>query len=968
MSGERRPRTTKPVGAILLLLLLSAATSTAKYSGGSGEPNDPYRIATPNDLNDIGNHPNDWHEYFVMTNDINMAAYTGTQFKVIGTGPGNSFTGRFDGNGHVISNLTIDTAGAGRDYIGLFGRSIGTIKNLGVKDVNIAGGNGSDYVGAICGENHHGLIRNCWASGTVSTGNDSEYLGGLCGENYEGIIRWSWAAASVSAGNNCFYIGGLCGADEGSLEYCHASGPVSGGVGSLFVGGLCGVNFVIRNCYATGPVYCDSNSIYIGGLCGEAYFIQTSCSTGTVTGQNSGVLGGLCGATTAGGHGGGAGTIIDCYATGSVNGRAELGGLIGRHLGSATNSYATGHVSGANSVGGLCGHVGEYGHIEYSYFLDPNDGGGPDNGYGTPLTDEQMKQQSTFAAWDFIGEPTDGTEGKWEMPPEEGYPILSSQDPYSGGDGSPENPFQMATAGDIEQLSATFMDWEENFILVDDINAAGYVYARAPIGFHYYDDSGWGQILVEIPFSGVFDGNNHKISNLTIEPNEPFEDWVGLFGYVKTGLIEDLGLENENIDVNVGEYAWCIGGLAGVISDQSIITNCYSSGDVRVGDQWASSIGGLVGDINDSTMVNCYSNCSVSAGEQSSYVGGLVGFCRGKVSHCRAFGSVSGRDQIGGLCGYNYSGTISNSHSTAFVSGDGLIGGLCGANGDSVGQFSATISNCYAIAIVSGDWAGGLSGDNSFGTIDNSCALGVVSGSSAIGGLCGAHTAGRIVNCYAAASVFGDSDIAGLVGNDYDGVYANCFWDADVNPDINGIGNADDPNVIGRTTPEMMMQTTFTDAGWDFVGEVANGTEDIWRMCWDGGWYPRLAWQFHQWADFVCPDRVDFKDFSYLAARLGRANCADSNNCDGADLDYSGIVDSNDVRILTALWLKGRAAPGELAVPPGVDFADYAKLTSRWLNQECWLEHNCYGTDLDFSGVIDWRDLKVLADHWLQAL
>jgi hypothetical protein len=113
---------------------------------------------------------------------------------------------------------------------------------------------------------------------------------------------------------------------------------------------------------------------------------------------------------------------------------------------------------------------------------------------------------------------------------------------------------------------------------------------------------------------------------------------------------------------------------------------------------------------------------------------------------------------------------------------------------------------------------------------------------------------------------------------------------------------------------------------------------------------------------------VDFKDFSYLAARFGGVDCADSNNCDGADLDCSGIVDSKDVKILIESWLKGRAAPGELAVPSTVDFADYAMLAGRWLNQECWVEHNCYGTDLDFSGAIEWGDLKIFCEHWLDAV
>ncbi len=63
----------------------------------------------------------------------------------------------------------------------------------------------------------------------------------------------------------------------------------------------------------------------------------------------------------------------------------------------------------------------------------------------------------------------------------------------------------------------------------------------------------------------------------------------------------------------------------------------------------------------------------------------------------------------------------------------------------------------------------------------------------------------------------------------------------DVNPDMNGIGNTSDPNVIGESTANMQMAGTFTDAGWDFVGEIVNGANDIWTIL--EGDYPRLWWE-----------------------------------------------------------------------------------------------------------------------------
>jgi hypothetical protein len=92
----------------------------------------------------------------------------------------------------------------------------------------------------------------------------------------------------------------------------------------------------------------------------------------------------------------------------------------------------------------------------------------------------------------------------------------------------------------------------------------------------------------------------------------------------------------------------------------------------------------------------------------------------------------------------------------------------------------------------------------------------------------------------------------------------------------------------------MQIESTFTDAGWDFVGETANGTEDIWAIC-QGTNYPRLAWQIPA-ADFLCPDGVNFIDYAYFTDVW---NTSDPN----ADLDLSGLVDPNDLKIFCDHWL-----------------------------------------------------------------
>jgi hypothetical protein len=108
---------------------------------------------------------------------------------------------------------------------------------------------------------------------------------------------------------------------------------------------------------------------------------------------------------------------------------------------------------------------------------------------------------------------------------------------------------------------------------------------------------------------------------------------------------------------------------------------------------------------------------------------------------------------------------------------------------------------------------------------------------SAAGGLVGRNW-GSVSQCYSTGAV-GYSDQrwrGGLVGGDYSGTVAASFWDTQTSGYTWSAGGA------GKTTAQMHMAKTFLDAGWDFVGETPNGTEEIWQIL-EGKDYPRLAWK-----------------------------------------------------------------------------------------------------------------------------
>ena len=122
--------------AILAIFLasLTARTYAGTYSGGTGERNDPYQIASAEDVTELSLNGYDWDNHFLLTEDINLdpklEGRKSFNFAVIAPDqtiyfpnniyhPRAYFTGTFDGNGHTIQNLTI--AGGNKDFCGFFG-------------------------------------------------------------------------------------------------------------------------------------------------------------------------------------------------------------------------------------------------------------------------------------------------------------------------------------------------------------------------------------------------------------------------------------------------------------------------------------------------------------------------------------------------------------------------------------------------------------------------------------------------------------------------------------------------------------------------------------------------------------------------------------------------------------------------------------------------------------------------------
>ena len=122
-----------------------------------------------------------------------------------------------------------------------------------------------------------------------------------------------------------------------------------------------------------------------------------------------------------------------------------------------------------------------------------------------------------------------------------------------------------------------------------------------------------------------------------------------------------------------------------------------------------------------------------------------------------------------------------------------------------------------------------------------------MSGSSLVGGFVGYNFSGSVVSyVYSMGLVNGSTSVGGLIGFN-DGTTTNSFWDTQTSGQISGVGGGSSTGATGKTTAEMKTLSTFIAAVWDFDGESANGTSEIWDIdnvsqSINSG-YPFLAWE-----------------------------------------------------------------------------------------------------------------------------
>ncbi|NMP36544.1 MAG: hypothetical protein GX051_00250, partial [Clostridiales bacterium] len=523
--------------------------------------------ATASKSNKCYSLKNSTYTEITYTSNITMWTPMGRSTSLSGTITSNPYTGTFDGGGHTIGGLFINS----RDTdVGLFGSSGGTIKNVGIINSYI-GGYGTGSVGGICGKNNNaGVISGCYVKGVVISDYD---IGGICGYNSTGSISDCYTEGTVIGARN---IGGIAGYNgSGIIKNCYTIGTQKNFVTltGTKVGCICGINQVtgsdITNCYYLANGGLSGIGVTQNGATSSKVSVKTAAQF--ASGEVTYLLNGSRSEGTTE-------NPLAWYQTCGTGYPAFSGETVYYTYADCTATVK----SYANRL-----------HPEPGHSYDDDDGFCVycDEGYKPAV----QISSSNYTEFGF-------TVDNWSV--------------Y-------ENYYAIANAGNLYWFAAQVNDGNTtyNAVLTTDIvlnpgtfdtngtyAPADGETARQWTAIGSYDS----------PFTGTFDGNGHTVSGIYVNTAS---NLVGLFGK-SAGTIKNTGVINSYIrgvisvggicgsnvsgDItncyNTGTVSasnYYVGGVCG--SNGGSVTGCYNTGAVSGSD----SVGGVIGS-NNGTVTNCY--------------------------------------------------------------------------------------------------------------------------------------------------------------------------------------------------------------------------------------------------------------------------------------------------------------------------------------------------------------------------
>lgn len=359
---------------------------------------------------------------------------------------------------------------------------------------------------------------------------------------------------------------------------------------------------------------------------------------------------------------------------------------------------------------------------------------------------------------------------------------------FSGsGSGTENDPYLIFYADQLTQVRNFLGKSGVYFKLMSDIDLADWIEENSP-------NQGWQPIGVSSSkFQGIFDGNNHTISNLNI--NRPSADGVGLFGYANGATFKNI------------------------VIDETTITG---NGDV----------GPVCGNASSSTFSNCKVTATINA--KGNTVGGIAGSASGTFTNNKVTNTtINGNDNVGGIVGYTGNATFTSNDVSAMIGGKNQVGGILG-NSSSNCSFDNNIVKCNIVGV---DNVGGLIGEimqqEKVSLKTKKCAFyGTIKAHSRVGGVIGLfYSFGNcdISNCYSICDIQATGDrIGGILGHKEGGYSAsgsisNSYHSGNILGGVNVGGIVGDANRVSITKCQSLGSVNANSHVGGVVGCISGG-------------------------------------------------------------------------------------------------------------------------------------------------
>lgn len=688
-----------------------------KFASGFGTDESPYILKTEEHVLNMsaGLEPGEMI-YFRLESDIDLSGHNWQPLNSME--PYNKFID-FDGNGHVIKNLSCDAS----RYASFFGVLCGSCRKTGFLNATIKGSGATGVIAGYIGirspesANFTGSIEECYASGTVS-GSPAGGLVGNIGTAYNSsssYIKDSYSAVDVSSKGNA---GGIAG--------------------NLLKSGI------ISNTYAAGAVSGSGNTGGLAGRLEEGASVSSSISwnksisgTGNLTWYAS------------------SGTITDCFAWKWIESEittslerysnkelqekaSSWGEPWGREGKEAKGFPALAWQIKRGDVGDICG-------------LTENTEPAPEPDIPTdptpqPITEGNGSQETPYLIYN-VGQ------------------LCSLKNLLVAGGKiyvRLENHINMSKVESWEPLNAA-----EPYDKEIDFNGNGKIIKN--FSCHNIGYAGFFGVLYgscrDLEFENAFVSNNSACGIIG--------GYIGTEG--KPGIVRNISATGKVIVT--ATFACPVGGLASNAREAEI-ENCLVNVNVinkcSPKDEKAAT-GGIVGKTLTASdkIIGCTFSGNVSTEFNMKYTGGIVGWqsvAGAEISGCIMSGSVYGKNErVGGIVGHFQGGTLWGCKVSGSVKGDKeKVGGIAG-----ITSSASIINRCSVNAEIRGhQFVGGIAGYcesaleisncSSSGTIDNAAQIS--------GGIIGELRKGAAVrNCYSDAAVAGWQVCGGIVGRACDG-------------------------------------------------------------------------------------------------------------------------------------------------------------------------------------------------------